>query len=514
MSKHRGAVACGHPATAAAAIEVLGEGGNAADAAIAAFFSACVHEPVLASIGGGGFAMCRTPGAAPRVLDFFTQTPSTRRPASELDFQAITVDFGAATQEFHVGLGSIAVPGAVAGMFELQRRAGRMGMRELVQPALDAIRRAPRLSALQAHILSVVEPIYMGRESARRLFESPSVPGRVLQEGDPIRATAFADFLEILAIEGPGLFYRGELAALLDADCRARGGSVSRRDMQAYEVEWRRPLSVDFRDSRVWLNPPPSAGGVLILFALEVLNRTGVPVDRADFYQRLAEVMRITNEARARTTSADCAWPELELLLGEGFVAAYADDLARRARAWRGTTHISVVDAAGGMVGMTVSNGEGCGEVAADTGVMFNNMLGEEDLNPAGFHRWKPDQRMSSMMAPTLLERPGEVAVMLGSGGSNRIRTAVLQVLVGMVDMGLDIQAATLAPRIHRENEVLNLEGGLPEGIDRRLTASCPEVVRFDGSNFFFGGVHSVVRDGHRLSGAGDPRRAGVFVTC
>lgn len=512
--KSKGAVACGHAGTADAALAVLGAGGNAVDASIAAFFAACVYEPILAAVGGAGFAMCRMGRDDPAVLDFFAQTPSSKRPADELDFESVLVDFGGATQEFHIGFGSIAVPGAVKGVFELHRRYGSVPMTELVQPALDAVRARPGVCDLQAHIFEVVEPIYIGRRSARELFESPSVPGRVLQAGDPLRFDAMGEFLDTLGREGEDLFYRGEVASAIGEQCRTHGGSLTRMDMERYTAQWREPVGMNYRDSRVWLNPPPSAGGALIVFALKLLDRIPALTADDESYRVLADVMALTNDARLETTARERPWPELEKLLGEAFVNSHVDQLTRRARAWRGTTHISVVDAHDGMVGMTVTNGEGCGEITPHTGIMFNNMLGEEDLNPTGFHHWPADSRMSSMMAPTLLERPGEYRAMLGSGGSNRIRTAILQVIVQLIDRGRDIEAATLFPRIHLEGDLLNIEGGIDNATVDELVGRFPRSNRFGGYSIFFGGVHSVMSRGGVFEGAGDPRRAGVFTRC
>jgi gamma-glutamyltranspeptidase/glutathione hydrolase len=123
----------------------------------------------------------------------------------------------------------------------------------------------------------------------------------------------------------------------------------------------------------------------------------------------------------------------------------------------RGTTHISVIDAAGNAASLTLSNGEGCGHVLPVTGIMLNNMLGEEDLNPEGFHRWGEDLRLSSMMAPTLAEHAGRL-IALGSGGSNRLRTAILQVLCNLIDLGLSPEASVAAPRIHLERGKISIE--------------------------------------------------------
>lgn len=513
MKRSRGAVACGHAGTAAAALDVLRAGGNAVDAAIAAFFCACVYEPVLASLGGGGFAMCRFDGRPTRVLDFFTQTPITRRPPDELDFESVVVDFGDATQEFHIGLGAVATPGAVKGMFELHREYGSIPLSQLAAPAVDAIREKPALCELQAHILKVVEPIYTRRDSARTIYESRRQPGRVRSAGECLDFREFGAFLDTLVREGEDMFYHGEVASLIESQCRSFGGSLARPDMEGYRVHWRTPLVSDYRDTRISLNPPPSAGGVLVLFALAVLDRLPALVDERRYYALLAEAMDLSDDAWLKTKGAQCPPAVLKSLIDDELLSSCAADLRERARGWRGTTHISVADGDGGMVGLTVTNGEGCGEITPGTGIMFNNMLGEENLNPAGFHRWRPDSRMSSMMAPTLLEWRDGRRAMIGSGGSNRIRTAILQSVVQLVDRALSPQDAVDCPRIHVEDGLLSIEGGVDESVLAALVGRFARHCVFKDRNFFFGGVHNVSVDGGAFDGAGDPRRAGVFFT-
>lgn len=510
----RAAVAAGHPLTAEAAEQVLREGGNAFDAVIAAFFTACVAEPVLCSPGGGGFVMARGGDGDEILFDFFTQTPRRRRPPSELDFETMEVDFGSTRQSFWMGVGAAAVPGAARGIFELHRRFGSVPMTELAAPAVDLARRGVEVSEVQAHIFRLVAPIYVSRPSARRLFAGRGADGPVLRAGDHFSNPEFGDFLDSLSREGEDLFYRGEVARAIVRACRA-GGCLELDDLEGYRVELRRPLAVDYRDSRVLLNPPPSAGGALIAFGLRLLAE--VPMGGYGFGSEqaslaLADVLGLTNLARQdATVDVDRPWPALEVLLGDPLLGRYRAMLAEHPRAYRGTTHVSVVDGAGNCAAMTVTNGEGCGEVIAGTGVMLNNMLGEEDLNPHGFHRWPENRRLSSMMAPTVTLLPDGARMVCGSGGSNRIRTAILQVLVNVIDHRLDLATAIEAPRMHREPDRLYLEGGLAEAVMAALTERCPDPVTWPGRSFFFGGVHSVLAGRDGAVGWGDSRRGGAW---
>jgi gamma-glutamyltranspeptidase/glutathione hydrolase len=188
----------------------------------------------------------------------------------------------------------------------------------------------------------------------------------------------------------------------------------------------------------------------------------------------------------------------------DGFLERF---LARRLGS---TTHISVIDSDGCACSVTATNGEGSGVVVPGTGIHLNNVMGEADLNPLGWHRHPPGRRMPSMMAPTMALRDGEVELVLGSAGSNRIRSALLQTIVGVVDHGLGAADAVDAPRVHFEDGTLFAE----PGIDLELLAGdeVPRTVRFGALNLFFGGVQAALRRDGLLSGAGDPRRGGVAV--
>jgi len=514
----KGIVAAGHRQTAEAAISILKEGGNAFDAVVAALFAACVTEPVLCSLGGGGFLLARTAGGSSGVLDFFVQTPMEKRPASELDFYPIIADFGTSQQEFHIGQGAIATPGMVKGLFAIQKELCSMPMRELAAPAVDLARTGVSLDALQSYIFSVVAPIYLASPESRSLFESATCRDCTLREGERYRNPETADLLEVLAIEGEELFYKGEIARCIAADAETGGGHLTRRDFEAYRTVERQPLSLTYRDARILTNPVPSSGGILIALALKLLEEVPAddwPIDEAGRMRLLAEVMRQTSQARIDAHLDDtAAHLNTERMLNPVFLRQYRDAVRGRARAMRGTTHISVMDAEGNIATATVSNGEGCGSIVPDTGIMMNNMLGEEDLNPHGFHRWQPDQRMTSMMSPSIVQLGDGRSVAMGSGGSNRIRTALLQVILNLVGQGMDIESAVCAPRIHLEGSRLNVERGFSASTVEQLQADWPEHVLWDDLNLFFGGAHSVLHDGGRgFSGCGDPRRDGVCVT-
>jgi gamma-glutamyltranspeptidase/glutathione hydrolase len=493
------AIACGHETTAGAAREVLEQGGNAFDAAVAAACAACVAEPVLSSLAGGGYLLAGKAGAPPVVYDFFVDTPLTCHAPADIDLYPIDADFGTVTQEFHIGMGSVATPGIPAGLFAVHRDLCSLPMTTLIAPAVRAAREGVAVNSLQAYIFRVVAPVYVATPGARAIYgqDRDSLPG----DGERFRQPELAAALERLAAEGPELFYGGELGQRLVEACTAGGGQLTLEDLRRYRVVRRPPLTVVYRGARISTNPPPSRGGILIAFALALLGETS-PRSRAQWLQALASAMRMTHQARAESG---------EPLLDEELLARYRTEVRSRPGFNRGTTHISVVDGAGNVAAVSLSNGEGCGHVLPGTGIMLNNMLGEEDLNPGGFQAWAPGTRMASMMAPTLLERASGHAA-LGTGGSNRIRSAILQVLTNLVDFDMTPEEAVAAPRIHVEGDLLSAEGGFSQADDAALSACGLQADRWPDRNLFFGGVHVVAQGAEGLFAAGDPRRGGVGI--
>ena len=513
--KPHGVIAAGHTRTAEAAGLILREGGNAFDAAIAAVFAACVAEPVLISLGGGGFLTARPADQASRVYDFFVQTPR-RSPQGSIDFYPIVADFGTATQEFHIGMGSIATPGVVKGMFDVHRDLGRMPMGRIVEPAIAMARDGIEITPFQRYLFDVVETIYAATESSRTLYGSHQAPGKLVQAGERLRMPEFADTLELMALAGDALFYRGEIASRIARDCQEGGGLLSLSDLENYRVERRAPLETAYRGARLVMNPPPSCGGILIAFTLQLLDKVdphALGRGSAAYLSALAQAMAITNKARMDQMAAGSnAAGMAELLFRPGLLDTYRQQVAGRPESLNGTTHLSVVDREGNLASMTVSNGEGCGHVIPGTGIMLNNMLGEADLNPKGFHRWNANERMSSMMAPTLVFESDGTVVATGSGGSNRIRTALLQVLLNLVDFGMPLTEAVESPRIHYEAGLLSVEGGFEEKAVQRLEEAYEHTKVWQERNLFFGGAHTVSFNarGPAFDGVGDPRRAGV----
>ncbi len=515
----RGTVAAGHPETAAAGVWALREGGNAVDAAIAAVAASCCAESPLTGLGAGGHMLVHDPGGEGTVLlDFFVAAPGLGelRPRSEL--VPIEVDFGGTIQVFNIGAASCGVPGVPAGLAEACRRFGTMPLDELVKPAVRLSSEGVRLNAQQAYLLEILAPILTNMPEGATIY---APDGNLLRQGGLFRFPELADALELLASEGEGPFYSGETAGRIVEWVGERGGSLSLADLAAYEPVVRDPVRASFMGRQILTNPPPSSGGLLIAFALALLER----LERTD---TIALVAAMAEAQAARTEDF------LDGLYRDGFAAAFlredalgvAEERCRRAiaappgrpmpgDALGSTTHITAVDSAGRCASVTCSNGTGSGLVVPGTGVHVNNMLGEQDLNPFGFHSTAAGRRMPSMMSPTVVLAAGELEAGLGSGGSNRIRSAVVQTILRIVVDGMTADAAVAAPRLHFEDGIVHAEPGIDPEVLLELASGRYEVVRWSAPNLFFGGVNAVVRDPSAggLRGGGDPRRGGTVAT-
>jgi gamma-glutamyltranspeptidase/glutathione hydrolase len=471
-----GVVAAGHPESAEAGAAMLRAGGNAVDAAVAAVLASFAVESPLTGLGAGGFMTVHADGET-TLLDFFVAAPGLDGTPRTAELAPVDVAFDAETvQTFYVGPVSCGVPGTPAGLVEALRRFGSMPLEELVVPAIRLAREGAPVNHEQAYILAILAPIHDRLPGTRELY---APDGRTLREGETFRFPELAEALERLSAEGVVPFYRGEVAATLSDFVVEHGGTLGRGDLAAYAAIERPPVRAHFRGTEVLTNPPPSAGGTLIVYSLDRLEQLG-PVSGPE---QLVAAMDAANEHRAS-------------LLGS-------------------TTHISAIDANGMCVAVTCSNGSGSGVLVPGTGVILNNMLGEEDLNPRGFHMTPPGERVPSMMSPTVVLQGGEVALAVGSAGSNRIRSAILQTVVRVVEQGMGPQEAIAAPRLHSEGGVVQAEPGIDPAALERLEARGVTVARRPEINLFFGGVQAVARDPATgaLSGGGDPRRGGAVAS-
>ena len=431
----RGAIAAGHPLTWAAGQEVLERGGTAVDACCAAAFVSWVVESPLTGPGGGGFLLTHF-GGRTVVLDFFVAVPRSYGGRDEL--LALAVDFDGDTQQvFHTGPAAVAVPGTALGLSVAHARWGRLPWDELFARAVALARDGFELTPMASYLLDILDPL---------LRHTPEGEAMYTRRDGRMALPDFASTLELFASDGVEPLYSGELARALCAHV-----PLTLEDLAAYEVTEREPLSVFYRGHEFRTNPPPSSGGRLIGIGLQSLDRGASVV----------EAMQAMEAAR-----------------GEGV---------------GGTTHISVVDEDGNVAALSSSLGSGSGVVVPGTGVHLNNMLGEADLAAADA---RPGERLTSMMAPSLVLRDGAPRLVVGSAGSNRLRGAILQVVHNVIGRGMSVRDAVDAPRVHYEAGETHAEPG--ERGD----------VQWRDRNLFFGGVSAV--DAVSLEAAGDPRRGGA----
>jgi gamma-glutamyltranspeptidase/glutathione hydrolase len=447
-------VAAGHPATAAAGAEILGEGGSAADAAVAAALASCVAETVMTGLLGGGHAIHwdAATGTA-RNLDCFCAVPSGE--GGELI--GLDVPFGEELVHYDVGAASCAVPGVAAGLGALWETYGRLPWRRLVEPALRLARVGVEMPAAQASCLAMLEPVMTLREGAR--MYAPG--GKLLQAGDRLEQPGLVAALESLADEGAAGSYTGTIGrALLDLS-RERGGRLTATDLAAYEPWWSEPVEADWHPRFL------TRGGI-----------SGVPETLA----RLPYLSGVTPTEQAM------------LLLG-----ALSDNPGPDTH----TTNLVTVDGHGNACVLTTSLGLGSGDWLPGLDLHLNSMLGEVDLLVAPL---EPGARMESMMAPSLAFDRHGLLLAIGAAGGTRLRTALVGVVSGVLHEGLGLQEAVDRPRVHVANRVVNAEPGVDEDALSLLEAAGLAVRRWPALHHYFGGVSGIGRRG----AAADPRRSGA----
>lgn len=476
-SRKTAVVAAGNPLTAEAGAAILRRGGNAVDAAIAAGLAAFVAEPLLASAGGAGMMVVSSSDGDEQVVDFFSPVPGLGGAPARRDFLPLEIDFGAACQVFHVGRGSAAPPMALQGMAEASRRFGRLPLEALIGPACDLAVHGATVSPESANVFALLWPINQLSADTMAAYSETDAPPR---PGTRHPMPGMVRVLEAFAHHG-GLPPELEEAILRGFGVDV-GGCITPEDLR-HPVRVVEPRTFELGGWRVMTSP--RVGGELVRVIVSCLAGEPAPTYPEEV-RRVAEACREGHRAQVRYTDS---------LLGS-------------------TTHISVLDAEGNAASVTLTNGEGCGHLIPGTPIQLNNFLGEEDLNPAGFFRYPPGTPLPSAIAPTVARGTGGVLA-LGSGGANRIRSVVSQVLYRVVMGGEGLEEAVLAPRVHAEEDTVWLEmAERPEPAEtlHALHASFANVYEFPTRAFFFGGVHAALGLDGEVDAVGDPRRGGCVV--
>jgi gamma-glutamyltranspeptidase / glutathione hydrolase len=454
-------VAGGHPATVEAGIIVLENGGNAADAAVAASLASCVAETVMTGLLGGGHAVYYE-AATGRVrnLDCFVAVPGLGDELQDAELLHLDVPFGAELVHYAVGPASCGVPGLPAGLEALSREHGRLPWRRLVEPAIELARDGVDFPPAHAACLAMLAPVMTMNEGAA--IYAPG--GNLLQAGERLEQPGLVEALEVLADDAAAV-YGGAIAAGLLALSDERGGLLTRTDLDAYEPQWNDPVEVGYAGGRL-----VTRGG------LSAIPET---VPRLPRLHGLDETKRV-----------------LALLDAFGAPTDLRGD----------TTNVSVVDREGNACAFTSSLGLGSGDFIPGLDLHLNSMLGEADLLRG---RLEPGARMQSMMAPLLAFDGDGLSLVVGAAGGTRLRTALLSVVAGILDEGLAADAAVERARLHAAPEVVNAEPGVDEAALEELEARGLSVRRWPARHHYFGGVSVVSRTG----AAGDPRRSGAAST-
>jgi len=454
-------VAAGHPATMVAGIEILADGGSAADAAVAASLASCVAETVMTGLLGGGHAIYYdAESGRARNLDCFVAVPGLGADPQDAELLQLDVPFGAELVHYAVGPASCGVPGLPAGLVALWEEHGRLPWPRLVEPAARLARDGVEFPPAHAACLAMLAPVMTMNEGAR--IYAPG--GELLTGGERLEQPGLAAALAALA-EDRTAVHRGAIGAALLSLCEERGGLVTPQDLEAYSVTWSEPVELDYLGCRV----STRAG-------LSGLQET-VP--------RLPELAALDETER---------------------VLALVDVLEAASSGGGDTTNVTVVDADGNACVLTSSLGLGSGDFLPGLDLHLNSMLGETDLLRG---RLEPGGRMQSMMAPTLVFDSAGLSLAAGAAGGTRLRTALLTVVAGIVDEGLSAEDAVARPRFHPAPQVVNAEPGVDEEALNLLEARGRIVRRWPAQHHYFGGVSVVTR----TSAAGDPRRNGTGAT-
>lgn len=473
----QGAVSAAEPLAAAVGLQVLKDGGNAIDAAVAIGFALAVTHPTAGNIGGGGFMVIRQADGTPHAIDYRETAPAAASPDMYLDAQ------GQPTKDSVIGARAAGIPGTVAGFALVHARFGQLPWTRLLQPAIDLAESGHRIDGTHAKALAHA----VGR--MREEKQSVSIPyftrpdGSPLQPGERWRQPDLARTLKRIAEGGARAFYTGPFAAALARQVRDFGGLWSSEDLAHYQPKERTPLVFDYRGHRIISMPPPSAGGVVLrqlLAASELLHIADYPyrsvtaqhlyleasrrayADR-NFLLGDPDYVRVPTaeltalpyiEARIASVDLHHATPSSEVNPG---LAPLQD------RESHDTTHYSVVDRFGNAVANTYTLNTSFGSklLIPGTGILLNNEMDDFAAKPGEANvyglvqgqnnRIEPGKRMLSSMTPTVIEKDGQLRAVLGTPGGPTITTTVAQITRALIDYDRPLWEAVEAPRLHHQ---------------------------------------------------------------
>ena len=483
--------------------EILQKGGNAVDAAVATGFALAVVHPAAGNIGGGGFMLVRFADGKIHFLDYREKAPKAASRDMYLDAQGNVIP-DAST----VGYKAISVPGSVAGMVYAQKHWGKLPLKAVMGPAIRLAREGVVLTFEEAQSLHNKELAQF--PDSKRIFQRE---GDFYEPGELLRQPELARTLARIAAN-PDDFYKGAMARELASDVKSGGGFMTEQDLAEYEVKERTPVRGTYRGYEIISAPPPSSGGITMLEALNILEG----YDLASLGSRSADSIHLTAEAFRRAFFdraeflGDPDFNQLPVpqLLDKKYAAAWRalldpahasiskelrrpagfGELDRQAtlhtayvgRESENTTHYSVVDADGNAVAVTTTLNDSFGSrvTSGKLGFLLNDEMDDFTSKPGVPNAYgliqgeansiAPGKRPLSAMAPTIVLKDGKLFLVLGSPGGPRIITTVANILMGVVDYGLDIQQAVNAPRFHHQWE--------PDQIFIERTGLSPDTIK------------------------------------
>ncbi|WP_116124467.1 gamma-glutamyltransferase [Lewinella sp. IMCC34183] len=481
------AIAGPHPLATQTGLEILRRGGNAIDAAVAMQLTMAVVFPRAGNIGGGGFLVYRPAQGEPVTLDYREIAPAAAGRDMYLDSLGDVTD-GLSTRG-HLAVG---VPGTVAGIVAMHERFGSLPWAELVQPAIDFARDGYRLSESEIGRLKRYHADFAEFNESTPFSDSSMVAGTQVQQPD------LAATLTRIQAEGHAGFYEGETADLIVAEMESGGGLITREDLRNYEAKWKAPITKDYRDYRLISMPPSSSGGIALAQMVEMVEP--YPLDDYGFQsvrsvQVIAEAMRRAYADRAEYLGDADFYPvPVDSLLSDDYLkarmsdfrwdsAGTSDNIAAGQVAMKEnfeTTHISIVDSLGNAVSITTTlNGNFGSKVMVDGGGFFlNNEMDDFSAKPGVPNMFglvgkeanaiQPGKRMLSSMTPTIVEKDGNLFMVLGAPGGSTIITAVLQTFLNVAEYGMTLPEAVDAPRFHHQwlpDEILYEKDALGGGV-------------------------------------------------
>lgn len=479
--KIKGSLASGHKKTTEAGTEVLLAGGNIFDACVASAFAAPIAEPLLTSIAGGGLLMAKTPNKV-QSYDFFVNYPGLSG-LSERPFDLLTVNFSGGSQDFHIGPSTLAVPGNLIGLIITHHEKGRIPFKEVITPALEMAKNGIKVTKTQNMTFDLLEPLLSKSKEGKSLFY-PN--GKRIQTDDTFKNLPYSNFLEQLRklenFDQLMSFVKTNFYGLILESMKGRS-HISKKDLDDYQVKINTPITGHCLGKEFYSCPLPSLGGKAVF---EILTK---------FLEDPLPQSYLSNEFIRQMG-----------IVFQNFENTHKDEFFKK-----GTTHISGLDELGNACSLSMTNGEGCGEFISGTGIMLNNMLGEDDLCSPDINDWKPGERLGSMMAPLIIHDPKDPmdTIVLGAGGSKRIRSSLTLIALLINGYGMSLEEAIQYPRINFDGNSFQIEPGFKEESLNILSELAPINV-WQEQDFYFGGVHGV----RGLNSAwGDQRRDGFGKT-